>query len=242
MSETTRSGTLTVVSSLADELSPAGWPRPWLLWMPPGDGVRSLLMPQVLPVPWVNCGLPYQGDWVTLDEARAAQAQEQRLCAVCGQPLDRVTLLGRGGDHSTPAPGCHPRCMQLTLGACAYDPYLDGYGPYDPSGGPAYGDPAHDGYPPHGGKPADYAPPHDQGPHDPPGDPDEGRQPDASACGADRHQWLVGRDRSEIPPAPAGAIWRVYPSEAPVTMDYNPRRMNVVWNERTRRVTSVRCG
>ncbi len=120
MSDTTRSGTLTVVSSLADELSPAGWPRPWLLWMPPGDGVRSHLMPQVLPVPWVNGGHPYQGDWVTLDEARAAQAHEQRLCAVCGQPLDRVTLLGRGGDQSTPAPGCHPRCMQLTLGACAH--------------------------------------------------------------------------------------------------------------------------
>ena len=119
-SEATGSGTLTAVSSLADELSPAGWPRPWLLWMPPPEGLRARLVPQVLPVPWVNGGHPYQGDWVTLDEARAAQAHEERLCAVCGQPLDRVTLLARGVDHGTPGPGCHPRCMQLTLGACPH--------------------------------------------------------------------------------------------------------------------------
>lgn len=114
------------MSPLADELSPAGWPRPWLLWTPPADGIRSHAMPRILPVPWVNGDHPYHGDWVTLDRTRAVQAQRERLCAVCGQPLNRITLLGRGGDDSTPGPGCHPRCMQVTLTACPHftDPAL----------------------------------------------------------------------------------------------------------------------
>ena len=77
-------------------------------------------MPQILPVPWINGAHPYNGDWVTFDETRAVQARDQRLCAVCGQPLDRIALLGRGGDRSTPGSGCHPRCMQLTLTACPH--------------------------------------------------------------------------------------------------------------------------
>ncbi len=108
------------MSSNADELSPAGWPRPWLLWTPPAEGIRSQAMPRILPVPWINGAHPYDGDWVTFDENRAAQADHDRLCAVCGQPLNRITLLGRGGDRSTPGPGCHPRCMRLTLTACPH--------------------------------------------------------------------------------------------------------------------------
>lgn len=106
------------MSSLADELSPAGWPRPWLLWTPPPDGIRSHAMPRILPVPWVNGAHPYRGDWVTFDEERATHAHRQRLCGVCGQPLNQVALLGRRDNGSAAGPASHPRCMELTLTAC----------------------------------------------------------------------------------------------------------------------------
>ncbi len=77
-------------------------------------------MPQILPVPWINGTHPYNGDWATFDESRAVQAHQQRLCAVCGQPLDRIALLGRSGDRSTTGFECHPRCMQLALTACPH--------------------------------------------------------------------------------------------------------------------------
>lgn len=77
-------------------------------------------MAQILPVPWINGAHPYHGDWVTFDEGRATRAHAERLCAVCGQPLNAITLLGRGDDNSTFGPGCHPRCMQLTLTACPH--------------------------------------------------------------------------------------------------------------------------
>lgn len=88
------------------------------MWTPPTDGLRSDLVPHVLPVPWVNGAHPYDGDWVTFDEVRAVRAHQQRLCAVCGQPLNGITLLGRAADRITSGPGCHPNCMQLTLAAC----------------------------------------------------------------------------------------------------------------------------
>ncbi len=84
-------------------------------------------MPQILPVPWINGTHPYNGDWVTFDESRAVQAHEQRLCAVCGQPLERIALLGRSGDRSTTGFGCHPRCMQLAFTACPH--FTDPAGP-----------------------------------------------------------------------------------------------------------------
>lgn len=63
-----------------------------------------------------------------------------------------------------------------------------------------------------------------------------------NACGASQYQYLVGKDRSQVPAAPAGATWRVHSTEEAVTMDYNPRRLNIVWNARTGVVQSVSCG
>jgi hypothetical protein len=77
-------------------------------------------MPRILPLPWISGAHPYHGDWVTFDEDRAGQAQRERLCAVCGQPLNLITLLGRADDRTTFGPGCHPCCMQLTLTGCPY--------------------------------------------------------------------------------------------------------------------------
>lgn len=108
------------MSSLADELSPAGWPRPWYLWTPPSHRIGAQLLPRFLPVPWINGSHPYRGDWVTFDETRSEQAIRQRLCGVCGQQLDRIALLGRRFDRITSGPGCHPRCMELTLATCPH--------------------------------------------------------------------------------------------------------------------------
>lgn len=82
------------------------------------------------------------------------------------------------------------------------------------------------GYPPGG--------PHGPGdPHGPPG---------ADMCHAGHYQYLVGRHRSEIPRPPAGEQWRVTCTTCPVTMDYNPRRLNVFYDERSGMVREVRCG
>ena len=107
------------MSSLADELSPAGWPRPWYLWTPAGR-MGAQLLPRFLPVPWINGSHPYRGDWVTFDETRAEQAHRRRLCGVCGQPLEQIALLGFRAERITSGPGCHPRCMELTLATCPH--------------------------------------------------------------------------------------------------------------------------
>jgi hypothetical protein len=60
-------------------------------------------------------------------------------------------------------------------------------------------------------------------------------------CQAQAFQFLVGRPRADIPavlPTPS----RVVADNQPVTMDYNPSRLNIVWNHETGRVEHVRCG
>ena len=108
------------MTSLSDELSPAGWPRPWYLWTPAADRMGAQLLPRFLPVPWINGSHPYRGDWVSFDKTRSEQALRQRLCGVCGQPLEQITLLGRRTDQVTSGPGCHPRCMELTVATCPH--------------------------------------------------------------------------------------------------------------------------
>ena len=82
-------------------------------------------------------------------------------------------------------------------------------------------------------------PPADVSPSVPPVPPDTA-EPDQ--CGAGAHQWLVGRQRSEIPPKPLGANWRVACTTCPITMDYSPQRMNIFYEERSGIVREVRCG
>lgn len=65
---------------------------------------------------------------------------------------------------------------------------------------------------------------------------------EADRCGASRYQWLVGRQRSAIPPEPAGARWRVTCTGCPITMDYAPARLNIFYDAETERVEEVRCG
>lgn len=78
-----------------------------------------------------------------------------------------------------------------------------------------------------------------------PAAPDPGPTPGPDAptqCGADRYRHLVGQNRSTLPAAPAGETWRVTCTTCPVTMDYNPRRLNILFDERTGVIREVKCG
>lgn len=61
-------------------------------------------------------------------------------------------------------------------------------------------------------------------------------------CMASQYQYLVGQNRSRIPAQPSGATWRVTCTTCPVTMDYNPNRLNIFYNEQSGTVEQVRCG
>jgi hypothetical protein len=65
---------------------------------------------------------------------------------------------------------------------------------------------------------------------------------DASQCQPARYAHLVGRPRSEVPPTPAGATWRVTCTSCPVTMDYNPGRLNILYDQASGVVREVKCG
>ncbi|HEX8232137.1 MAG TPA: hypothetical protein VF559_02160 [Caulobacteraceae bacterium] len=60
-------------------------------------------------------------------------------------------------------------------------------------------------------------------------------------CRTAEFQWLVGRRRGEIPPLlPQPA--RVTCTSCAVTMDHNPGRLNIFYDEATGVVREVRCG
>jgi hypothetical protein len=61
-------------------------------------------------------------------------------------------------------------------------------------------------------------------------------------CRASAYQSYVGRNRSELPPKPENETWRVSCSTCAVTMDYNPRRLNIVYDSATNVVREVKCG
>ncbi|HRH19742.1 MAG TPA: hemolysin [Brevundimonas sp.] len=82
---------------------------------------------------------------------------------------------------------------------------------------------------------APVPPPHQIGGPDP-------IPPENDRCRASVRQDLIGRHRSEIPTTPPGAIWRVSCSSCAVTMDYNPQRLNIVYDDRTEIIQSVSCG
>ncbi|WP_439472900.1 I78 family peptidase inhibitor [Brevundimonas sp.] len=63
-----------------------------------------------------------------------------------------------------------------------------------------------------------------------------------TACKADQYQRLVGTNRSQLPQTPAGETWRVTCTTCPVTMDYNPARLNIVYDEATGVIRQVKCG
>lgn len=78
--------------------------------------------------------------------------------------------------------------------------------------------------------------------------PMEGATPEAppqdspAQCKADQYRGWIGRNRSELPPKPANETWRVTCTTCPMTMDYNPNRLNILFEERTGVIREVKCG
>lgn len=68
-------------------------------------------------------------------------------------------------------------------------------------------------------------------------------QPEArDECGASDYRDLVGQPRSKIPVPVDPGLQRVACTTCPVTMDYNPRRLNFFFDAETGLIHEVRCG
>ncbi len=61
-------------------------------------------------------------------------------------------------------------------------------------------------------------------------------------CQAAQYRSWIGRNRSELPQPPAGRTWRVTCTTCPVTMDYSPNRLNILYEEATGVIREVKCG
>jgi len=64
----------------------------------------------------------------------------------------------------------------------------------------------------------------------------------ADACGAAARQDWVGRSVDGLPPPPSGANWRRVCTTCQKTDDFRPERLNIAFDETSRRVVSVACG
>lgn len=61
-------------------------------------------------------------------------------------------------------------------------------------------------------------------------------------CGARQLQTLVGRPRTEIPVPVLPGTRRVACTTCPLTQDYLPGRLNILFDEQTGIIREVRCG
>ena len=61
-------------------------------------------------------------------------------------------------------------------------------------------------------------------------------------CKAGDYQDYVGRNRSTIPTAPQGRIFRILCSSCAATMDYRDNRVTFTYDDKTEVVTRVSCG
>lgn len=67
-------------------------------------------------------------------------------------------------------------------------------------------------------------------------------RPYTDPCGADELQWLVGQPRTEIPVPVDVTRRRVTCTTCPLTEDFQPTRLNILFDRETGRVEQVRCG
>ena len=64
----------------------------------------------------------------------------------------------------------------------------------------------------------------------------------ADDCGAAERQNWIGRARSDLPPPPAGAVWRIFETGQPVTQDLRPNRLNIEIDPDRQTVVRLSCG
>lgn len=83
-------------------------------------------------------------------------------------------------------------------------------------------------------------PPAPPKPAPPPAPPQPPKEPDQ--CGAAEAQKFVGRPRTEIPVPVLPNLQRVVCTTCPMTMDFNARRLNFVYDAGTGIVKEVKCG
>lgn len=66
--------------------------------------------------------------------------------------------------------------------------------------------------------------------------------PPRDQCGAAALQNLVGQPRTAIPVPVNPALRRVTCTTCPMTMDFNPARLNILYDEESGTVREVKCG
>lgn len=64
----------------------------------------------------------------------------------------------------------------------------------------------------------------------------------ADTCGVEAVRHLVGRPRTEIPVPLKPELQRVACTTCPVTLDFNPNRLNFFFDAQTGIIKEVRCG
>lgn len=64
----------------------------------------------------------------------------------------------------------------------------------------------------------------------------------ALQCDARELAYLVGKNKSEIPVPVNPSLRRVACTTCPVTMDYNPKRTNIMFDAETGVIKQVKCG
>lgn len=88
------------------------------------------------------------------------------------------------------------------------------------------------------GAPAPPPPVASAGPPPPPPPSRSGRD----QCGASDLAYLVGKSRGDIPVPVDPSLRRVACTTCPVTMDFNPRRLNILFDADTGIIRQVKCG
>ena len=64
----------------------------------------------------------------------------------------------------------------------------------------------------------------------------------ADACGAASFAYLVGKNRTEIPIPVDPSLRRVACTTCPLTEEHQPRRLNILYNQDSGLIETVRCG
>lgn len=69
-----------------------------------------------------------------------------------------------------------------------------------------------------------------------------GLQPSPDTCGASSHAQLLGRSIDQVRQQLVSGDARIAAEDGPITADFSPRRLNIFFNQRTRRIVGIRCG